>query len=781
LTELEGSSEVTSFQEEKNRNDHFLKDDDVKEYNVQAKIVLNSGKKNSIQKIEVDEDDDESQEQKLMHKTDSTNKLQNPGFVNPDINEQVATTEVIETKDMESTVHQYQFEAKSTQELNNLDFVQHKSKHQVDEEPKTDFFLQELNETINKRSDTKKVEYASYENQSTTEFTKELKDLGVLHDISSGQNDQNPKEENDKTFTENSNKKEVESTIGQHHKEVITECIKELEQSTEFEIKENVHQLSEEATFTTEEIIDSEDLEHVFVMNKKTEERHNSVSSESINYCTDSKSVCETTNTSEWDTERESISKTVTENDDDSVRDMDIHSNSIDSFQTTQKDLSDSNSFFLTETSSDNDTSFSWQFKIDENKVMDKRKRNRTIDYHNLPSLYWEGAVKHYHEKHFSETDPVEAEVQTEENIDSKNGMDIAKDGLSLILERLKGIESKLDSLKDVENTVVGRLDSRRCSLPGRFSTLPDISNDMILQLEAGTERTPTPTRGVDEIEKDIKFMEDDGKSNCSTPTFIEMKPVSKVNGYESDSTIYQESDCEIVVDEKSDTDDNRDEKWTYKPFNLNISEISDLESEDEDPEERQRRIESLAAAIHLQNSKPLGYERGELNMEIDTLSERSEEEGEFEEQKPRQRSRRPSGRKRSMSRDRNVAKIRYCWRCHQAGHENWQCREDVQPGGWCPRCLETTHWEDTCWVEAARVQCPVCNVPGHLPCIHQATDFRQRKLVIDTFGWLPFKDWFQDLTFRSWWNCSGYTGVPLYKIMQRNPTQDLDLGFEDQ
>ena len=131
------------------------------------------------------------------------------------------------------------------------------------------------------------------------------------------------------------------------------------------------------------------------------------------------------------------------------------------------------------------------------------------------------------------------------------------------------------------------------------------------------------------------------------------------MNGYESDSTIYQESDCEIVVDEKSDTDDNRDEKWTYKPFNLNISEISDLESEDEDPEERQRRIESLAAAIHLQNSKPLGYERGELNMEIDTLSERSEEEGEFEEQKPRQRSRRPSGRKRSMTRDRNVAKIR--------------------------------------------------------------------------------------------------------------------------
>ena len=47
--------------------------------------------------------------------------------------------------------------------------------------------------------------------------------------------------------------------------------------------------------------------------------------------------------------------------------------------------------------------------------------------------------------------------------------------------------------------------------------------------------------------------------------------------------------------------------------------------------------------------------------MDIDTLSERSEEEGDREEERqPRQRSRRPSGRKRSMSRERSVAKIRW-------------------------------------------------------------------------------------------------------------------------
>ena len=173
--------------------------------------------------------------------------------------------------------------------------------------------------------------------------------------------------------------------------------------------------------------------------------------------------------------------------------------------------------------------------------------------------------------------------------------------------------------------------------------------------------------------------------------------------------------------------------------------EISDLESsEDEDAEERSRRIEQMAAAMSLMNTES-SSRRAELNMDIDTLSERSEDETEKEETKqPRSRSRRPSGRVRSISRERSVAKIRYCWRCHKAGHENWQCREEVQPGGWCPRCLETSHWEDECWVEASAVTCPICSLPGHLPCIHQATDFRQRKLVIDTFGWLPFKEWFQ-------------------------------------
>ena len=272
--------------------------------------------------------------------------------------------------------------------------------------------------------------------------------------------------------------------------------------------------------------------------------------------------------------------------------------------------------------------------------------------------------------------------------------------------------------------------------------------------------------------------------------------------------------------------------------------ELSDLESEEEEPEERQRRIEQLAAGLAQDSSVVVQTRRAPVNMDIDTLSERSEEEGEAGEEREPRRQRKQSGRRRSRSREQSVAKIRSGIRINSQltrvlqvllavpprrprelavqGGGGAVCPPlcaaltvQVQPGGWCPRCLETSHWEDQvspapctvshtsvlqCWVSPTQMLCSICSVPGHLPCIHHTGDFRQRKLVIDTFGWLPFKDWFQvcidysvlgysaqcasagqDLTFRSWWNCSGYTGVPLYKIMQRTPHQDLDLGFQEQ
>jgi hypothetical protein len=67
--------------------------------------------------------------------------------------------------------------------------------------------------------------------------------------------------------------------------------------------------------------------------------------------------------------------------------------------------------------------------------------------------------------------------------------------------------------------------------------------------------------------------------------------------------------------------------------------------------------IYSLAAAISAKEAAEVrvpAFRRGELNMEIDTLSERSEEEedgGEGEKQRRPLRGRRLSGKKRSLSR----------------------------------------------------------------------------------------------------------------------------------
>ena len=60
--------------------------------------------------------------------------------------------------------------------------------------------------------------------------------------------------------------------------------------------------------------------------------------------------------------------------------------------------------------------------------------------------------------------------------------------------------------------------------------------------------------------------------------------------------------------------------------------------------------------------------------------------------------------RTRSASRERNLAKIKFCWRCHQTGHESFDCTAELQPANWCPRCLESTHWEDSCWVNEQEV-----------------------------------------------------------------------------
>ena len=72
--------------------------------------------------------------------------------------------------------------------------------------------------------------------------------------------------------------------------------------------------------------------------------------------------------------------------------------------------------------------------------------------------------------------------------------------------------------------------------MPGRFSTLTNLSSDsIVLQLEDNIDdRTPTPTRGSNidehkEMKDESDINHDESNSNCSTPTFMEIKPKLKV------------------------------------------------------------------------------------------------------------------------------------------------------------------------------------------------------------------------------------------------------------
>ena len=66
------------------------------------------------------------------------------------------------------------------------------------------------------------------------------------------------------------------------------------------------------------------------------------------------------------------------------------------------------------------------------------------------------------------------------------------------------------------------------------------------------------------------------------------------------------------------------------------------------------------------------------------------------------------------------------------------------------------------------QAQCEVCKEFGHISIVHEASDFRQRRAIVDTLGWQPFQSWFYENEFRSWWQLNGLVGVPLYRIYKR-------------
>jgi hypothetical protein len=63
---------------------------------------------------------------------------------------------------------------------------------------------------------------------------------------------------------------------------------------------------------------------------------------------------------------------------------------------------------------------------------------------------------------------------------------------------------------------------------------------------------------------------------------------------------------------------------------------------------------------------------------------------------------------------------------------------------------------------------CDVCQESGHSKVVHEATNFKQRRAIVDTIGWEYFQSWFYEATFRDWWQLNGLVGVPLYRIYKR-------------
>ena len=257
--------------------------------------------------------------------------------------------------------------------------------------------------------------------------------------------------------------------INEEQKTVINSCIEELEKSTDIDNKtKNIvdEKEYEDVNFKTEQILDNEDLEYVYVQNCKNEKRrlsfqHQIQTSDIIQICEQVDSLIEEQIVENCSTEKNIIESnmnlSMTEtmemkkdfvknqvSEEHSARISTVEDHNIEKLQENVKN--ELSTFFLTETESDDDL---------RSKAMNKRQRNRTIDYHNLPSLYWEASVQNYHEKKFTEkitenvsesiTEIVSHEVQTDDNEKDSNNIHLAKDGLSIILQKyVRSMNGKL-------------------------------------------------------------------------------------------------------------------------------------------------------------------------------------------------------------------------------------------------------------------------------------------------------------------------------------------------
>merc|ERR1719264_838563 len=213
-----------------------------------------------------------------------------------------------------------------------------------------------------------------------------------------------------------------------------------------------------EGTQKLEEQLDPSDTEHLH--RRQVSEQPSLLGDPSTSqYTTTAKESDEETVTTFKDTDWESTTFKETDDGDTTAKETEDEGDETETEdEETVSMRKKMGAVFLTECSSSQDDKEMWRKK--------KRRRNRTIDYSDLPStLVYECSVKDYHEKKYEGGE----EKEEKENVEvAKDGLEVAKDGLGLILERLHNIESKLDDLKSMETSILGpeQTVTRRHSLP---------------------------------------------------------------------------------------------------------------------------------------------------------------------------------------------------------------------------------------------------------------------------------------------------------------------------
>ena len=166
---------------------------------------------------------------------------------------------------------------------------------------------------------------------------------------------------------------------------------------------------------------------------------------------------------------------------------------------------------------------------------------------------------------------------------------------------KLENIESKLDNLKCTEKSLLAKQGSRRLSLPGRFTTF--------------SKNYPENSSSSSPTLKEI-YIRSKVKNNI-----IECVLHNCVNekGHTSDSKQH-ELDLSVKASCVKNNQTNTEE-YSYRPLPPNISDISDLDSEDQ--EEMSKRIEMLADAIKLPNIEAEGGRKVKPNEESCQYSRR--------------------------------------------------------------------------------------------------------------------------------------------------------------